>query len=224
MAAPAMHSLCFVCEETGPELGRERAHQWLLPRQACAQHVGSGRLEDGAALSAVLDAPWPQDLDGAGANLLLNPVRLGARRAWLDVTTRGRAVVEEMFASADYFEFAALHLPPYVDVLYEVRDLTRFAHREPLGMMAALAVDNARYTALQALLALWSSIRALQALMAAAGLPRPASLTEAARMWAGARAQLTLADPGPDHLRPFMMSLLALASRRFVHLPGPAPA
>lgn len=219
-----MHSGCFACEETGPELGRERAHHWLLPRQACAQHLGTGRLEDGAALSAVLGAPWPSDLDGAGANLLLNPLRLGPRRAWLDVTTRGQAVVEEMFPSADYFEFVALHLPQYVDLLYEVRDLTRFAHREPLGMMAALAVDNARYTALQALLALWSSIRVLQALMSAAGLPRPASLVEAARIWAGARAHLMLADPGPDHLRPFMMALLALASRRFVHLPGPGPA
>jgi hypothetical protein len=224
MAAPGMHSSCFVCDATGPELARERAHHWLLPRQACPEHLGAGRLERGAELGPILDAPWPPDLDGAGVNLLLNPVRLGARRAWLDVTSRGRAVVEEVFPSCDYFEFAALHLPPYVDVLYEVRDLTRFAHREPLGMMAALAVDNARYTALQALLALWSSTRALQALMTAAGLPRPDSLADAGRLWAGARAQLTLGDPGPDQLRAFMMALLALASRRFVHLPGPAPA
>src|SRR5262247_4166002 len=129
MAAPAMPPGCFACEETGPELGRERAHQWLLPRAACERHAGTGRLEEGAALGAVLEAPWPPSLDGAGANLLLNPVRLGPRRAWLDVTTRGRAVVEEVFASCDYFEFAALHLPPYVDVLFEIRDLARFAHR-----------------------------------------------------------------------------------------------
>jgi hypothetical protein len=219
-----MSSSCFACDATGPDLARERPHQWLLPRPACPEHLGAGRLEQGTELRPVLDAPWPQGLDGAGVNLLLNPVRLGPRRAWLDVTARGRAVVEEVFASGDYFEFAALHLPPYVEVLYEARELARFAHREPLGMMAALAVDNARYTALQALLALWSSTRALQALMAAAGLPPPASLEDAARVWAAARAQLALGDPGPDHLRVFMTALLALASRRFAHLQGPAPA
>jgi hypothetical protein len=224
MAEGRMHTDCFACDGTGPELGRERAHHWLVPRHACPEHVGSGRLEDGAALGAVLQAPWPEGLDGAGANLLLNPVRLGARRAWLDVTTRGRAVVEEVFPCGDYFEFAALHLPPYVDVLYEVRDLARFAHREPLGMIAALAVDNVRYTALQALQALWSSTRALQALMSAAGLARPASLGDAARVWSGARAQLALVDPEPDQLRLFLMALLPMASRRFVHLRGPVPA
>jgi hypothetical protein len=215
---------CFACDGTGPELARERAHRWLLPRHACAEHAGAGQVEDGPALEALLGEPWPDDLDGAGANLLLNPLRLGPRRAWLDVTARGRAVVEEVFPSGDYFEFAALHLPPYVDVLFEVHDLARFAHREPLGMIAALGVDNVRYTALQALLALWSSLRALRALMSAAGLPRPSTLGEAARVWAGARAQLALADPEPDHLRRFLMALLPLASRRFVHLRGPAPA
>lgn len=219
-----MDPLCFACEGTSPDVGLERAHHWVIPRHACAEHVGTGRLEDGTTLAAVLGAPWPDDLDGAGANLLLNPVRLGSRRAWLDVTTRGRAVVEEIFPAADYFEFAALHLPPYVDVLYEVRDLARFAHREPLGMMAALAVDNVRYTALQALLALWSSTRALQGLMTKNAAPRPGSLEEAARVWAEARAQLALADPDPDHVRSFLMSLLPLSSRRFVHLRGPVPA
>ena len=219
-----MPSSCFACDPTGPELARERPHQWLVPRPACPGHLGAGRLEQGSDLRPLLDAPWPEGLDGAGVNLLLNPVRLGPRRAWLDVTSRGRAVVEEVFPSGDYFEFAALHLPPFVEVLYEAHELARFAHREPLGMMAALAVDNARYTALQALQALWSSTRALQALMAAAGLARPASLEEAARLWAGARAQLSLGDPGPDHLRAFMSALLALASRRFVHLGGPVPA
>lgn len=218
-----MDPLCFACEGTSPEIGLERVHHWVIPRHACAEHFGAGLLEDGARLAAVLDAPWPDDLDGAGANLLLNPVRLGARRAWFDVTTRGRAVVEEVFPAADYFEFAALHLPPYVDVLYEVHDLARFAHREPLGMMAALAVDNVRYTALQALLALWSSTRALQAQMARSGAPRPASLQEAARVWAEARTHL-LADPDPDHLRGFLMALLPLSSRRFVHLRGVALA
>ncbi|HET8643859.1 MAG TPA: hypothetical protein VFO85_00120 [Vicinamibacteria bacterium] len=219
-----MNPLCFACEGTPPEIELERAHHWVVPRHACAEHVSAGLLDDGATLAAVLEAPWPDDLDGAGANLLLNPVRVGARRAWLDITTRGRALVEEVFPSSDYFEFAALHLPPYVDVLYEVRDLARFAHREPLGMMAALAVDNVRYTALQALLALWSSTRALQALMARAGLARPGSLGEAARLWAGARAQLALSDPDPDQLRVFLMALLPLASRRFVHLRSAAPA
>lgn len=215
-----MDPLCFACEGTSPDIGLERAHHWLLPRHACAEHFAAGLLEDGSRLAALLEAPWPQELDGAGANLLLNPVRLGARRAWLDVTTRGRALVEEVFPAADYFEFAALHLPPYVDVLYEVHDLARFAHREPLGMMAALAVDNVRYTALQALLALWSSARALQRLMANAGAARPGSLEEAARVWAEARAQLALEDQDPDHLRGFLMALLPLSSRRFVHLRG----
>lgn len=219
-----MDPLCFACEGTSPDIGLERAHHWVIPRHACAEHLGAGRLEDGTTLSALLGAPWPEALDGAGANLLLNPVRLGARRAWLDVTTRGRAVVEEVFPAADYFEFAALHLPPYVDVLYEVRDLARFAHREPLGMMAALAVDNVRYTALQALLALWSTARALQALMTKAAASRPGSLEDAAKVWVEARAHLALTDPDPDHLRSFLMSLLPLSSRRFVHLRGPAPA
>lgn len=219
-----MDPLCFACEGTSPDIGLERAHHWVVPRHACPEHLASGLLDDGTRLATVLGAPWPADLDGAGANLLLNPVRLGARRAWLDVTTRGRAVVEEVFPAGDYFEFAALHLPPYVDVLYEVRDLARFAHREPLGMIAALAVDNARYTALQALLALWSSTRALQALMARTAVPRPGSLEEAARVWAEARAQLSLADPDPDHLRGFLMALLPLSSRRFVHLRGALPA
>jgi hypothetical protein len=219
-----MSPLCFACEGTSPEIELERAHHWVIPRRACTEHLGAFRLDDGATLADVLGASWPDELDGAGANLLLNPLRLGARRAWLDITTRGRAVVEEVFPSGDYFEFAALHLPPYVDVLYEVRDLARFAHREPLGMMAALAVDNARYTALQALLALWSSTRALQALMARGGLLRPASLGEAARLWAGARAQLALSDPQPDDLRLFLMALLPLASRRFVHLRSAAHA
>jgi len=219
-----MDARCFACEGTGPELDRERAHHWLLPRRACAEHVAGGLLDDGTTLGSVLDRAWPDELDGAGANLLLNPVRVGTRRAWLDVTTRGRWVVEEVFPATGYFEFAALHLPPYVDVLFEVRDLARFAHREPLGMMAALAVDNARYTALQALLALWSSTRALQALMARSGMARPASLDEAARVWAGARAQLALADPGPDELRVFLMALLPMAGRRFAHLRGGASA
>lgn len=220
----AMDPLCFACEGTGPEIELERAHHWVLPRRACAEHMGAGLLEDGTALAEVLNTHWPDELDGAGANLLLNPVRLGGRRAWLDVTTRGRCVLEEVFPASDYFEFAALHLPPYVDVLFEVRDLARFAHREPLGMMAALAVDNARYTALQALQALWSSTRALRGLMPGAGMPRPASLADAARLWADARAQLALADPDPDHLRVFLMALLPLASRRFVHLRSTAPA
>ena len=219
-----MDPLCFACEGTSPDIGLERAHHWVVPRHACPEHLAGGLLDDGTKLAAVLEAPWPAELDGAGANLLLNPVRLGARRAWLDVTTRGRAVVEEVFPAADYFEFAAQHLPPYVDVLYEVRDLARFAHREPLGMIAALAVDNARYTALQALLALWSSTRALQGLMTRAALPRPGSLEEAARVWAEARAQLALVDPDPDHLRGFLMALLPLSSRRFVHLRGASPA
>jgi hypothetical protein len=219
-----MQTGCFACEKSGPPLGGERAHHWLRSREACPEHLGGGRLEAGTPLAALLGAPWPDDLDGVGANLLLNPVRVGTLRAWLDVTTRGRAVVEEVFPSADYFEFAAQHVAPYVDVLFEVRELARFAHREPLGMIAALAVDNARYTALRTLLALWSSTRVLQALLAAAGLPRPASLAEAARVWAGARAHLALVDPGPDHLRLFMMALLALAGRRFVHLPDQAHA
>jgi hypothetical protein len=219
-----MDARCFACEGTSPELDRERARHWLLPRHACAEHVAAGRLDDGTALGALLDGEWPDGLDGAGANLLLNPVRLGPRRAWLDVTARGRSVVEEVFPATDYFEFVALHLPPFVDVLYEVHDLARFAHREPLGMIAALAVDNARYTALQALQALWSSTRALQALMDRAGLRRPGTLADAARLWAGARAQLALADPGPDHLRLFLMALLPLAGRRFAHLRAGAPA
>ena len=219
-----MDTPCFACEGTEPEPGRERAPEWLRPRQACPRHAETGLLQDGAALSAVLEAPWPDALDGAGANLLFNPLRLGPRRAWLDVTTRGRAVVEEVFPAADYFEFAALHLRPYVDLLYEVRDLAAFAHREPLGMIAALAVDNARYTALQSLLALWSGSRVLRALMSAAGLGRPVSLAEAARLWSGARAQLELANPQPDHLRLFLMALLPLAGRRFAHLRSAAPA
>jgi hypothetical protein len=216
--------LCFACEGTAPPVQGESAHHWVVPRQACAQHAGSALFEGGEALAGVVDGPWPDDFEGAGANLLLNPVRLGSRRAWLDVTTRGRAVVEEVFPAADYFEFAALHLAPFVDVLYEVRDLAPFAHREPLGMMAALGVDNTRYTAVQALLGLWCRARALQALLSAARLPRPVTLAEASRVWAGARAHLGQADPQPDDLRLFLVALLRLAGRRFAHLGGPAPA
>jgi hypothetical protein len=198
----------------------EAARHWVVPRSACDAHREEGRLEHGGPVRPLLEGPWPDGLDGPVANLLLNPLALGARRAWLDVTSRGRAVVEEVFPAADYFEFSALHLPPYVDVLYEVRDLARFAHREPLGMMAALGADNARYTALQALMGLWYSTRALQALMERTGLQRPRSLEEAALLWRQARAHLSLSDPGPDHLRLFLMALLPLAERRFAHLRG----
>lgn len=219
-----MQPSCFACEETAPGLERETPHHWLVPRPACEAHAGSGRLEDGPPLAVLLNAEWPAGLDGSGANLLLNPLRLQDRRAWLDVTSRGRAVVEELFPAADYFEFAALHLPPFVDVLYELRDLAPFMHREPLGVMAALGVDNARFTALQALLGLWSTTRAVQRLMARAGLPRPATLADAARVWQEARAHLALADPEPDHLRLFLMALLPLAGRRFAHLGTARPA
>jgi hypothetical protein len=215
-----MQASCFACEGTAPGVAEEAVRRWIMPRPACATHIDGGRLEHGGDVRPLMDAPWPDGLDGAGANLLLNPISLGAERAWLDATARGRAVVEEVFPAADYFEFAALHRPPFVDLLYEVRELARFAHREPLGMMAALAADNARYTALQALMELWYTTRALEALMARAGLARPRSLAEAAHVWLEARAHVTLADPGPDHLRLFLMALLPLAGRRFAHLGG----
>jgi hypothetical protein len=43
-------------------------------------------------------------------------------------------------------------------------------------------------------------------------------------VWWGARDHLALSDPGPDQLGLFMMALLALAGRRFAHLPGPPTA
>jgi hypothetical protein len=215
-----MQASCFACEGTAPAVALETARHWIAPRAACAAHVEGGQLERGGPLRPVLESPWPEGLDGGGANLLLNPLALGGRRAWLDVTGRGRAVLEEVFPSADYFEFAAQHLPPFVDLLFEVHELARFAHREPLGMMAALGADNTRYTALQSLMALWYGTRALEALMAHAGIGPPHSPEEAARIWREARGHLAQATPGPDHLRQFLMALLPLAGRRFAHLGG----
>jgi hypothetical protein len=216
-----MQASCFACEGTAPAVAGEAARRWIAPRVACATHAEGGQFAHGGPLRPVMQAPWPDGLEDWGANLLLNPLALDGRRAWLDVTSRGRAVVEEVFPSADYFEFAALHLSPFVDLLFEVHELARFAHREPLGMMAALAADNTRYTALQSLMALWYATRALGALVAHAGLGPPRSLEEAARTWREARPHLALAQPGPDHLRMFLMALLPLAGRRFAHLGGP---
>jgi hypothetical protein len=69
-------------------------------------------------------------------------------------------------------------------------------------------------------MALWYGTRALEALMAHAGIGPPHSPEEAARIWREARGHLAQATPGPDHLRQFLMALLPLAGRRFAHLGG----
>src|SRR5262245_39580229 len=107
---------CFVCDGSPPMLDQDRPGHWLAPRYACRDHRDAAILSSGEPLAAILHRhTGDYQLEGSGLAWLLNPVHIAGRRVWADFVGGGWAVLEEVFASDNQFEFWAQHRPDCVD-------------------------------------------------------------------------------------------------------------
>lgn len=111
--SPPGASSCFACNR--PTLGVPAAFH---SRLACNDCTKKARLlPTGTALGAIIGSSSTWKQHGKLLNAVLNPIAIGAYRAWVGYSGDGVLVLEEQERSSDWFEFVVQHLDPGPRVL-----------------------------------------------------------------------------------------------------------
>lgn len=120
---------CFACEGPSATPPVETPGAWSTPRGLCLRHKRWTRVVDGELLHRVMSPAKPEGhpLEGSKLAWLYNPVTIvdyrGVTvRCWNDFAAGGRAVLEDRFDAATYFDFAACERWGAVDVLFALHE------------------------------------------------------------------------------------------------------
>jgi len=208
---------CFVCENTPQILTEEKPYQWLKPRFACLGHRASAVLESGELVEAFLARGKSKEypLEGSGLNCLINPVSINGIKAWNDFVGGGRAVLEEVFPSHNYFEYFVQHMREPLNVFYALyKDKKSLSDEISLNQLSVHLDTELKQECFFHLVTLRSSVMNIQKTLTAQGKTRVESPDEIGELF-------LKQEPNRYEFMQFveMVSfLLELGERRFAHL------
>jgi hypothetical protein len=216
MAEPAE---CFIC--TGRDIG-ERPHEWLEMRFACPQHKATARLPNGMLVEDFIAThTGSHQFEGSGLGYLLNPVEIGGARGFTDWAGGGWAVIEEVYPSANFFEFGCLHARSGVEVLFalfQAKESNSRSNSEPTDVVsrAAKAAHDAQrfWQDLYDVMSSWNTQTQIDGELARRGRNFCRDADEAEAVFHAAGSSFPPQAMGNEGFR----VLLGLADRRFRHL------
>ncbi len=168
----------------------------------CDPHKAAAVLPTGERLSAFLareKAMWPE---GELYSYLINPVDVEGHRGWLHFKFGGYAILEELFPSADFSEWLAMHWG--ADRLYKIACIS--------GGPEVMAVRGL-YTD-------WLYLEAVRGELAKRGVEFPRSVGEAYEVVSSLpHIASDRFKPGVEHDQAARAIYQSLVARRFGHLP-----
>jgi hypothetical protein len=173
--------------------------------------VKAALLPNGESIAGFLGRRAPADypLEGSGLNYVINPVTIHETRAWLDFHFEWPSVLEEIFPSASYSEYAVQHRSDLLNALYSIHT-ERVSQGDSVSLVEAFRVapDTAGV-----MFSLLEHQRCVDAAVERRGKRFADSPEEAEAL-----ARQGFGDRTLGELESFLPAVLRLAEARFCHL------
>jgi hypothetical protein len=115
-------NVCFVCSTEVASI----EGLGVVARASCASCKRRARLlAGGSVLGEIIESSGSGPLEGSRLNVVLNPLKIDGHRCWADFAAGGFVVFEEVFASANEFDFWVQHCEPWAGAMRILRARSR---------------------------------------------------------------------------------------------------